>query len=186
MTIFETDRLIARNWRDDDRALFFEINSDDRVMEYFPFRRTREECSAVFQRLQDMIATTGLGFYALELKETADPIGFVGLVRTDMEPHIKAGTVEIGWRLAARHWGKGYASEAATCALAHGFKTHALDEIVSFAVHDNDRSVAVMKRIGMRPAGDGTFDHPGVPDTHPHLKPHVLYRIAADEWRNRP
>jgi len=44
------------------------------------------------------------------------------------------------------------------------------------------RSTAVMERLGMRrdPAGD--FDHPKVPDTHPHLKRHVLYRLARADW----
>jgi RimJ/RimL family protein N-acetyltransferase len=185
MTILQTDRLIIRNWKDGDRDLFFEINSDDRVMEFFPFRRNRAETDAVFARLQQMIAETGFGFYALELKSTAQPIGFVGLVRTDMEPHIPAGTVEVGWRLAARYWGKGLATEAARAALAHGFGLLNLDEIVSFAVHDNHRSTAVMKRIGMRQDIAGGFDHPNVPDTHPHLKRHVLYRLTAAEWRDR-
>lgn len=185
MMIFETDRLIVRNWRDEDRDLFFEINSDDRVMEFFPFRRNREETDAVFAKMQAMIAETGLGFYAVEEKASGQPIGFVGLVRTDMEPHIKLGTVEIGWRLAARYWGKGYASEAATAALAHAFGTLGLDEIVSFVVHDNERSTSVMRRIGMHKDVGGSFDHPRVPDTHPHLQPHVLYRLTAEEWRSR-
>lgn len=185
MIILQTDRLIVRNWRETDRDLFFEINSDDRVMEFFPFRRNREETDAVFTRMQEMIAETGLGFYALELKSSAEPIGFIGLARTDLEPHITLGTVEIGWRLAGRHWGKGLASEAARAVLAHGFDRLGLDEIVSFAVRDNHRSTAVMKRIGMRQDVGGSFDHPRVPDTHPHLKPHALYRISAKEWRDR-
>jgi RimJ/RimL family protein N-acetyltransferase len=185
MHIFETERLILRNWDDSegDRELFFEINSDDRVMEFFPFRRTRAETDAVFARMQEMIAKTGLGFYAAELKSTGELVGFIGLVRTDMEPHIPLGTVEIGWRLAARYWGKGLASEGAKAALAHGFETHGLDEIVSFAVYNNERSTAVMKRIGMRQDIPSSFIHPRVPDTHLYLKPHVLYRITAEEWR---
>jgi RimJ/RimL family protein N-acetyltransferase len=183
MSIFETERLIVRNWRDSDRDLFFEINSDDRVMEFFPFRRNRSETDAVFARMQEMIAETGLGFYAAELKSTAEPIGFIGLVRTDMEPYIPLGTVEIGWRLAARYWGKGLASEGAKAALDHGFEIHGLTEIVSFAVYNNARSTAVMKRIGMCQDIQGSFLHPRVADTHLHLKPHVLYRITAEEWR---
>ena len=61
----------------------------------------------------------------------------------------------------------------------------ALEEIVSFAVWNNHRSTAVMERLGMRhdPAGD--FDHPRVPDTHPHLRRHVLYRLTRSEWQER-
>jgi RimJ/RimL family protein N-acetyltransferase len=40
-----------------------------------------------------------------------------------------------------------------------------------------------MERIGMHRVAGGDFDHPNVPDTYPHLKRHVLYRLTADEWR---
>jgi RimJ/RimL family protein N-acetyltransferase len=87
--------------------------------------------------------------------------------------------VEIGWRLAFEHWGHGYASEAARLALGYGFNVLALPEIVSFTSATNHRSRAVMERLGMRrnPADD--FDYPSLPEGHP-LRPHVLYRLAAD------
>ncbi|MCP4318329.1 MAG: GNAT family N-acetyltransferase [Hyphomicrobiales bacterium] len=95
------------------------------------------------------------------------------------------GTVEIGWRLAAGHWRNGYATEAAEELLRLGFEERGLEEIESFAVHDNTRSTAVMECIGLRhdPARD--FDHPGVPEIHAHLRRHVLYALTADEWRQR-
>jgi RimJ/RimL family protein N-acetyltransferase len=68
--------------------------------------------------------------------------------------------------------------------LAYGFGTLGLNQIVSFAAHNNVRSTTVMERIGMHRVGDGDFDHPNVPDTHPHLKRHVLYRLTAAEWRS--
>jgi len=186
MIITETERLIIRNWRETDRDLVFEINSDEAVMEFFPFRRNRAEADAFFDRVHSMIAETGLGFYALEEKASGETIGFCGLARVDhLEPPIAKGTIEIGWRLAARYWGKGFASEAARALLALGFEKLGLDQIVSFAVHDNTRSTSVMERIGMHRVAGGDFDHPNVPDTYPHLKRHVLYRLTADEWRVR-
>ncbi|MBB6485013.1 GNAT family N-acetyltransferase [Rhizobium lusitanum] len=185
MIITETERLIIRNWRETDRDLAYEINSDEAVMEFFPFRRSRAEADAFFDRVHSMIAETGLGLYVLELKATGETIGYCGLMRADhLEPFIPAGTVEIGWRLVVRQWGKGLVSEAARALLAHGFETLGLDQIVSFAVHNNVRSTSVMQRIGLQRVTGGDFDHPGVPDTHPHLKPHVLYRLTATEWRS--
>ncbi len=185
MIIAETDRLIIRNWRETDRELVYEINSDEAVMEFFPFRRDRDEANVFFDRVHAMIAGTGLGFFALEEKASGETIGFCGLARVDhLEPHIPKGTLEIGWRLAARFWGKGFVTEAARALLAHAFEQLGAGEIVSFAVHDNARSTAVMERIGMRRVEGGDFDHPGVPDTHPHLKRHVLYRLTAAEWRS--
>lgn len=182
MTILETTRLIIRNWRQEDRDLFFEINSDPDVMAFFAFRRSRDESNAMMDLVSTMISETGLGFYCLELKETGEPLGFCGLAQTNLEPFFPHGTIEIGWRMARRHWGKGYASEAAGELLRHGFDTLELPEIVSFAVSDNHRSTAVMKRIGMMrdPARD--FDHPRVPDTQPRLKPHVVYALNKPKW----
>src|SRR5947208_11605474 len=84
--------------------------------------------------------------------------------------------VEIGWRLAFDHWGRGYATEAARLVVAHGFGPLGLAAVVSFTAVANRRSQAVMERLGMRrdPAED--FDHPGLPDGHP-LRRHVLYRL---------
>jgi RimJ/RimL family protein N-acetyltransferase len=181
--ILETDRLIIRNWRESDRDLFFEINSDETVMTFYPFRRDRAEANTFFDHAKTLIAETGLGFYALESKANGEPIGYCSLVRTDLEPFIPRNTVEIGWRLAHRFWGQGFVTEAATALLRHGFETLQLDEIVSFAVKDNLRSTSVMRRIGMRRDPDGDFDHPRVPDGKPALKGHVLYRLTADRWR---
>jgi RimJ/RimL family protein N-acetyltransferase len=84
--------------------------------------------------------------------------------------------VEIGWRLARSAWGQGYATEAARAALAHGFDTLELPEILAVTTATNLRSQAVMRRIGMTrdPADD--FDDPTAPAGP--LRPNVLYRIA--------
>ncbi|MBA3042268.1 MAG: GNAT family N-acetyltransferase [Alphaproteobacteria bacterium] len=179
--IVETPRLVLRNWRDDDRDLFREINRDPKVMEFFPFRRSAEEADAMMERIRAVIDETGFGFYAVELKESAEPIGFCGLARAGISPILPEDTVEIGWRLATRFWGNGYVTEAARALIDFGFATKGLDEIVSFAVEANTRSTAVMQRLRMRHDADGDFDHPRVPDTHPHLKRHVLYRIGRPE-----
>ena len=72
------------------------------------------------------ISETGFGFFALALKDTDEPIGFLGLARTDLEPFLPDGTVEIGWRLAVRFWRQGYVTEASEAMLRHGFERHGL------------------------------------------------------------
>ncbi|EPE97641.1 GCN5-like N-acetyltransferase [Rhizobium grahamii CCGE 502] len=160
MVILATDRLLLRNWTDDDRPLFHEINSDPEVMEFFAFRRDRVEADLMLDTIRDSIAKTGLGFYAIALKETDEPIGFCGLWRPKLEPFLPAGTIEVGWRLAKRYWGNGYATEAGMAALRHGFTEFDPSEIVSFAVTDNHRSTAVMQRLGLHHEPDRDFDHP--------------------------
>lgn len=182
MISVETPRLRIRNWRDDDRPLFAEINADPKVMEFFPRLRSRPESDALMDEARQRIDETGLGFFALALKKTDEPIGFIGLARTDLAPFLPAGTVEIGWRLAHRFWRNGYVTEAGEAMLHHGFVKHGLAEIVSFAVEQNIRSIAVMQRLGLRhdPARD--FDHPRVPATAPHLRHHLVHAITRDDW----
>ena len=94
-------------------------------------------------------------------------VGYVGLWPAD---YLADGMVEVGWRLAAAHWGNGYATEAAREALRVGFEEVGLDEIVSFTVPQNVRSRRVMERIGLRRDAAGDFDHPRVdPVAYPHL-----------------
>lgn len=182
MTRLETARLVVRNWEERDRDLFHHINSDDEVMRYFPFRRTRAESDAMLDRLRAGIASRGFGFAAVELKETGNAIGFAGLHADDAVPSCPPETVEIGWRLAPRYWGRGYVTEAASALLRFGFETIGLEEIVSFAVWNNERSLAVMQRLGMKHRPEGDFDHPRVPASHPHLKRHMLYTLTREQW----
>jgi RimJ/RimL family protein N-acetyltransferase len=185
MTPLLSERLIIRNWEDRDRDIFHLINSDDRVMEFYPFRRTRAESDEWFETWQREVAQTGLGQFAVELRATGECVGYCGVKHPHVEPCLPAETVEIGWRLAPQFWGKGYATEAAEQSLQYGFETLGLPEIVSFAVEANQRSTAIMNRLGFRRDASGDFDHPRVPDTHPHLKRHVLYRLSAQDWRKR-
>ena len=190
--IVETPRLVLRHWLASDRDLFREINADPKVMEFFAFRRTHEEADAFLGRLNGMINDNGMGFYAVELKASHEPIGFCGLSYANMPGIFPDQAVEIGWRLATRFWGKGYASEAARALLDYAFSEKKIEAVVSFAVAENHRSTAVMKRLGMHRVPTLDFDHPRVPDSHPQLKPHVVYAVTADEWnrqaatRNRP
>lgn len=82
--------------------------------------------------------------------------------------------------MSANAWGHGYATGAGRLALRFAFQQAGLDSIVSFTAVINTRSVAVMKRLGLR--YEGAFDHPRVPEGHA-LRPHMLYRITAKEWR---
>ena len=87
--------------------------------------------------------------------------------------------VEIGWRLAFRYWGHGYATEGARATLAHGFAVVGLDEIVSFTAVTNARSIAVLERLGMTRFGE--FEHPQLPHGRA-LRQHVLYHQPAATW----
>jgi RimJ/RimL family protein N-acetyltransferase len=176
-------RLRLRRWRDEDRDPFAAMNADARVMEFFPSTLGRAASDALADRIEAHFRERGFGLWAVEVPDVADFIGFTGLSVPRFEaPFVPC--VEIGWRLAAQHWGKGYATEAARLALGYGFETLELSEIVSFTATTNLRSRAVMERLGMRrdPADD--FDHPALSEGRP-LRRHVLYRLASSRARSR-
>lgn len=185
MKPIRTPRLLLREWEERDRDLFHRINSDPVVMEFFPFRRDREQADAKMDELQAAIEHDGFGFAAIEVVQTSKCAGFAGLSRPNDLPMFPKGTIEIGWRLAPEYWGKGYATEAAEAWLAFGFETLGLDEIVSFAVAANRRSSAVMERIGMKADPASDFDHPAIGDDHAHLRRHVTYRLSRADWQSR-
>ena len=72
----ETERLVIRNWQDEDRELMHLINSDEQVMEFFPFRRNRKEADETLERIRASIDDKGYGFTALAMKQSNKAIGF--------------------------------------------------------------------------------------------------------------
>jgi RimJ/RimL family protein N-acetyltransferase len=177
----ETPRLRLRRWRDSDRDPFAAMNADPAVMEYFPSTLSREASDRSIDAWEAQFDGRGWSNWALELRETGAFAGFVGLsVPVRVLPFSPC--VEIGWRLARPHWGRGYATEGARAVLAIGFEQIGLTEIVSFTAAANVRSWAVMERLGM--VRDADFDYPAFEEGH-RLRRHRLYRLGAGQWRER-
>ena len=178
-----TPRLRLRAWRNQDLAPFSAMNADPRVMEFFPSPLDRAQSDAMVARIREHFVAHGFGLWAVEVPAVTDFIGFVGLAIPRLRAHFTP-CVEIGWRLAAAHWGRGYATEAARAALDFGFDHLNLDEIVSYTAILNVRSQAVMERIGMTRSPADDFDHPALPDGH-RLRRHVLYRAPSPLCREK-
>ena len=172
-----TERLILRRWRASDRAPFAALNADPRVMRFLGRLHTRAESDALADRIDADFNERGFGLWAVEAPSVAEFIGFVGLAVPRFAAHFTP-CVEIGWRLAAAHQGRGFASEAARAALDAGFEHNALAEIVSLTTRENRASRAVMERLGMQRDPRDDFEHPSLAPSDP-LRPHVLYRISS-------
>jgi RimJ/RimL family protein N-acetyltransferase len=175
-----TARLLLRPWREKDLPPFAALNADPRVMEWLPKPLTREESDEMVARINGHFDHHGFGLWAVEAPGAADFIGFVGLAVPSFEAHFTP-CVEIGWRLAFEHWGRGYATEAARGALGLAFERLGLEQVVSFTVPQNVRSWRVMERIGMTRSPADDFDHPRLLDD-PRLRRHVLYRMNRADW----
>jgi RimJ/RimL family protein N-acetyltransferase len=177
---FDTERLHLRQWRASDREPFAKLSADPGVMEFFPNLLDRAASDAIADRIAAKIANQGWGFWAVEIKNTQEFIGFVGLNRPAAELPCSP-CVEVGWRLAFPYWGYGYATEAAKGALHVGFEKLNFQEIVSFTAFQNRRSQAVMERLQMRKMPE-TFLHPSLSPEHP-LAEHCLYKLSRTEFQ---
>lgn len=179
MVILTTERLHLRQWQESDRLPFAEMNADPRVTEFIGKSLTREESDRRFDRIEASFEQHGFGLYAAELRADRSFLGFIGLSVPNFEAAFTP-CVEIGWRLIADAWGRGYATEGARAVAAHAFGPLKLESIVSFTAVQNTRSRHVMEKLGMTFDPSDSFDHPNLPEGHP-LRPHVLYRLRAGE-----
>jgi RimJ/RimL family protein N-acetyltransferase len=178
-----TKRLLLRRWTGDDREVFADINADPEVMRYRFKPLTRQESYDLVDNIEACFDQHGFGQWAVERIDDRRVIGFIGLeVADDGAPF--SPPVHIGWHLARDAWGSGYATEGATAALDYVFEVVGLPEVVSHTTIANERSQAVMRRLGMRHNTADDFDGPWYPVGHPHRR-FVLYRMTAADWRAR-
>ncbi|MEY3906483.1 MAG: hypothetical protein RIR59_1306 [Pseudomonadota bacterium] len=176
----ETDRLILRGWQAADRLAFHAINTDPRVMRFLGPLLTLDDIDALIVKLNDMQASLGHCFWAVERKADGRLIGWCGLIRGAKGTPIE-DRLEVGWRFAFDMWGQGYAQEAAAAAIDWAFHHLPDDAVWAITVDANDRSWGLMERLGMHRHADKGFDHPNVPETSP-LRPHVTYSVSKADW----
>jgi RimJ/RimL family protein N-acetyltransferase len=179
----KTDRLILRPWRGDDGPPFAAMSADPEVMAHLLAFPSPEAVNSWITRQQAHLATHGFCLWAIESQDTGEFMGAAGLLRIGYDAHFTPA-VEVGWRLAHRFWGKGYAPEAASAAISFGFDRLGLQEIVANTAPQNGNSRRVMEKLGMSydPADD--FDHPLMHADSP-LRKQVLYRLPRERWSKR-
>jgi RimJ/RimL family protein N-acetyltransferase len=190
--MIETSRLRMRDWREEDIPTFAAMCADPIVMKHFPALLSYADAEAQARRIRVELERNGWGLWAVEVKDGAPFIGFVGLSQPKWRADVdntalpfgsatspgQARLVEVGWRLMPTAWGHGYATEAARAALDHGFHEQGLDEIVAFTVPANVPSQRVMERLGMVRDPSADFEHPNIPVGNP-LRLHWLWRIRT-------
>ena len=167
----ETERLIVRDWHEDEAPRLLDILSRVEVAKWLGdgepvLMKDLDEARLRIARYTDLSGVPPLGIWAVEVRETGTVAGTVLLLTL---PNDEDGEVEIGWHLHPDSWGKGYASEAARALLAHGF-AHGLPEILAVTHLTNEPSMKVAGNIGMR--------HEGIVEKW-YEDPSQLYRVTA-------
>jgi RimJ/RimL family protein N-acetyltransferase/aminoglycoside phosphotransferase (APT) family kinase protein len=145
------------------------IFGDPVAMEFWPATKTREEIVKSIERIRQGYREHGHGLWAVELKETGEFVGRVGLI------HQEEG-IEVGYALVPRHWHRGYATEAALACRDWAFEHLECDRMISFVHTRNLPSCRVAERNGMRVVTEITRAN----------LPHHVYAITREEWENRP
>jgi RimJ/RimL family protein N-acetyltransferase len=175
--LLRTPRLGLRRWSPADLEPCAQMNADPAVREFFPSGlMTRDQTAEMIRRLEEHFDQYGYGFYALDVLDTGEFIGFAGLSHPTGFEAWFVPCMEIGWRLRREAWGHGYATEAARACLQHGWKALGLEKIYAYTAELNVRSQRVMDKIGMVRAGE--FDHPKIGDGHP-LRRHLVYEVGV-------
>jgi RimJ/RimL family protein N-acetyltransferase len=173
--ILTTPRLVLRTFRPEDLPVYAALNADPEVARYLGGVRTREESDSIAEWANECYEEEGLGLLAVERREDGAFLGMCGLHHQQSYPE----DVEVGWRLAHEHWGHGYATEAATAWLDHGFGTLGLPRVISITERANVRSLAVMRRLGM------VLDHEADVEDDGVVFRAVVYAITRDHWLRR-
>lgn len=182
-TLITTERLTIRSISMDDHAAFCEVFTDPATMRYIGDGSIRDP-DTIRQRMTQAIELeneTGLAFWTALLNQP-DPaagapagtvIGDCGLV-----PIARIGPeIEIGYRLARRFWGRGYATEAARAVLHHAFTNLKVDRVIAVTIPENYPSQNVLAKIGLRRVG--------LTDKH-YDTTTMLFELSRDEYMNTP
>jgi RimJ/RimL family protein N-acetyltransferase len=156
MMVYETQRLVVREWTEEpaDLARIFDTYSRWEVARWLGATpramASLDEALPAVRRWHELFTNTQhrYGAWAIEVRETGTVAGtvlFKELPNGD-------GEVEVGWHLHSDSWGHGYATEAARGAVERGFAA-GLTEVFAVVYPDNTASLAVCRRLGMAPLG---------------------------------
>jgi ribosomal-protein-alanine N-acetyltransferase len=153
--IFETDRLLVREFVEEDAEAFFKLNTDPEVLRYVPDKALINVEQARQLLIDHPIADYrkhGFGRGACILKSTGEQIGFAGLKYLE-----ELGEVDVAFRLLPAHWGLGLATEAALASVRFGFTHLGLKQIIGLVMPDNIASVRVLEKTGLHYAESVCF-----------------------------
>lgn len=173
--VLTTPRLRLRTFRRDDLPKYAALNADPEVAEYLGGPLSREHSDDIAEWANQVYEEERIGLLAVERRDDGAFLGMCGLHHQQSYPD----DIEVAWRLAREHWGNGFATEAATAWLDHGFDALHLSKIISITDRPNLRSLAVMRRLGM------VFDHEGEVEDDGQFFRAVVYSITAERWRSR-
>lgn len=158
--IIETDRLVLREFIENDAPLIYGLSFDPDVIRYThdPVKNVGHAAEILERKIIPQYVLYNYGRWAVHVKATPDPIaiGFIGYCGLKYRPELNE--VDIGYRFKKEVWDKGYATEAAYASIKYGFEKLGLNRIVGRAEFDNIGSWKVLEKCGMTYIGKEEVD----------------------------
>lgn len=153
--VFETPRLLLRQFTLEDASLIQQLNSDPEVLKYLhePPLETVEHAKHILTTVILPQYENNLGRWAIHTKDNNEFIGWCGLKH---RPELDE--IDLGYRLKKTAWGKGYAKEAAQHTIDHGLNKLQLPVITGRAHIENLASLKILEKIGMQFIKEETVD----------------------------
>ena len=151
----ETERLVLRRFVPDDIEWLAPMLADPETLEHWPQTLTRAEAVRWIDGNLERYAADGYGLWVIE--HEGQPVGDCGIVLREVEGEPE---VEVGYHLARRFWGNGYATEAAAASIERA-RELGIDRVIALILPANVRSQAVAGRVGLTPGRE--VIHAGMP-----------------------
>jgi ribosomal-protein-alanine N-acetyltransferase len=167
--IFETPRLVLREFVPADADALARVISDPVTMRYFPMRFDRAAVEEWLARNLRRYETNGHGLWAMELKSSGEMIGDCGITKQEVDGERM---LEIGYHLRRDLWGHGLATEAARACRDYGFTNWRVAFLISLIRPENEASRRVAERCGMTVWKE----------TVRAALVHLVYRVTREEW----
>jgi RimJ/RimL family protein N-acetyltransferase len=144
--IVETDRLVIREFEEDDLLSLYKIESDPRIVEFIPWSKlsTLNECNRKIKKYISDYKRYKLNSWAVTIKETSEVIGITQLVYSN-----KIKGVEIGTKILPEYWSMGYASELSKAVVRYGLYELGIDEITAVTDVNNAGAIKSLINMGM-------------------------------------
>ena len=146
MSVAETARLRLRELTAEDAAFVLELVNEPAWLTFIGDRNVHslEDARGYIARGPGAsYAAHGFGHWAVEPRAGGEPLGMCGLVQRAALPHV-----DLGFAFLARHWGTGYAREAAAEVVRLARERFRLPALVAITDPDNGPSQRLLEGVG--------------------------------------
>ena len=151
--LLESKRLLYRPFEVSDAQDLFSMDANPIVHKYLWQKPTLhiDESLQIIAYLQKQYKENGIGRYATILKETGEFIGWTGIKY--INDHVENGHTnffDYGYRLNEPFWNKGFATEATTFWLHHGFNIMKIKTMNAYTHAENGASNHILGKAGFQ------------------------------------